>query len=112
MEPQAVNIVDGQEVMQVRQRPLPLYYLYSWLIQDKVFNGPQTTQKVIVVQMGSQRFCLVVDGLIGQEEVVIKPLGAMIASTPGFAGATITGDGSIALVLDIPSLIKRYASGY
>ncbi len=112
MNPQQINIVDGQEVMQVRQRPLPLYYLYSWLIQDKVFNGPQTTQKVIVVQMGSQRFCLVVDNLVGQEEVVIKPLGAMIARTPGFAGATITGDGSIALVLDMPSLIKRYASGY
>jgi len=112
MNPQEINIVDGQEVIQVRQRPLPLYYLYSWLIQDKAFNGPQNTQKIIVVQMGSQRFCLVVDNLLGQEEVVIKPLGTMIASTPGFAGATITGDGNIALVLDMPSLIKRYASGY
>ncbi len=112
MRAEQINIVDGQEVMRVRDKPLPLFYLHSWLVQDSVFDGPKDFHKVIVVQMGSQQFCLVVDHLIGQEEVVIKPLGAMLAETPGFAGATITGDGSIALVLDIPSLIKRYAVGY
>jgi len=112
MVPDEINHVDGQEVMLVRNKPLPLYYLHSWLVNDSVFEGPQTSHKVIVVQMGSQKFCLVVDHLLGQEEVVIKPLGAMLTDTPGFAGATITGDGSIALVLDMPSLIKRYASAY
>jgi two-component system chemotaxis sensor kinase CheA len=51
----------------------------------------------------------VVDQLIGQEEVVIKPLGKMLQGTPGMAGATITGDGRIALILDVPSMLKRYA---
>jgi len=110
MVPEEINHVDGQEVILVRNKPLPLYYLHSWLANDSVFEGPQASHKVIVVQMGSQKFCLVVDHLLGQEEVVIKPLGAMLTNTPGFAGATITGDGSIALVLDMPSLIKRYAS--
>ena len=72
----------------------------------------ETDQKVIVVQMRNQQFCLVVDHIIGQEEVVIKPLGTMLYSTPGFSGATITGDGGIALILDIPSLMNAYASGY
>lgn len=110
MKPDEISHVDGQEVLLVRNRPLPLYYLHSWLVNDSVFEGPQASHKVIVVQMGSQKFCLVVDHLLGQEEVVIKPLGAMLTDTPGFAGATITGDGSIALVLDMPSLIKHYAS--
>jgi len=110
MVPEEINHVDCQEVILVRNKPLPLYYLHSWLVNDSVFEGPQASHKVIVVQMGSQKFCLVVDHLLGQEEVVIKPLGAMLTNTPGFAGATITGDGSIALVLDMPSLIKRYAS--
>ena len=110
MEPQAIKQVDGQEVIRVRDRTLPLYSLYKWLVRDKLFEGPKPEHKVIVVQMGSQQFCLLVDHLIGQEEVVIKPLGCMIADTPGFAGATITGDGSIALVLDMPSLMKRYAA--
>ena len=60
--------------------------------------------------MGGTRFCLVVDRIVGQEEVVIKPLGTMLNATPGFSGATITGDGSIALVLDMPSLMGAYAS--
>lgn len=110
MEPQNINVIDGQEVIRVRDKPLPLFYLHPWLVRDAEFGGPQLTQKVIVVQMGNQRFCLVVDHIAGQEEVVIKPLGNMLANTPGFAGATITGDGSIALILDISSLMSAYAA--
>ena len=110
MEPQNINVIDGQEVIRVRDKPLPLFYLHPWLVRDAEFGGPQLTQKVIVVQMGNQRFCLVVDHIAGQEEVVIKPLGNMLANTPGFAGATITGDGSIALILDISSLMGAYAA--
>jgi two-component system chemotaxis sensor kinase CheA len=47
---------------------------------------------------------------VGQEEVVIKPLGKMLQGTPGMSGATITGDGRIALILDVPSMLKRYAA--
>ena len=46
--------------------------------------------------------------IVGQEEVVIKPLGKSLQGTPGMAGATITSDGKIALILDIPSLLKHY----
>ena len=50
---------------------------------------------------------------IGQEEVVIKPLGALVQGTKGLAGATITGDGRIALIIDFPELINAYAGkGY
>jgi two-component system chemotaxis sensor kinase CheA len=52
----------------------------------------------------------VVSQVLGQEEVVIKPLGAMLHGLPGFAGATITGDGRIALILDMPTLLKAYGS--
>ncbi|HCW91974.1 MAG TPA: hypothetical protein DHU56_18300, partial [Marinobacter sp.] len=45
---------------------------------------------------------------IGQEEVVIKPLGRILHGTPGMAGATITGDGRIALIIDVPSLLQTY----
>ncbi len=110
MEPDNINLVDDREVMRVRGETLPLYYLYPWLVRNNDFNGPETHQKVIVVKMGSLRFCLVVDQIVGQEEVVIKPLGAMLKSTAGFAGATITGDGNIALVLDMPSLMKKYTT--
>ena len=64
---------------------------------------------VVIVHVGTQQIGFVVDQLIGQEEVVIKPLGAMLQGTHGMSGATITGDGKIALILDVPSLMKAYA---
>jgi len=110
MQPDQINVIDGQHVIRVRDKPLPLFYLNPWLLQHEQFDGPQESQKVIVVQMGNQRFCLVVDHIAGQEEVVIKPLGTMLSNTQGFSGATITGDGSIALIIDVPSLMDAYAA--
>jgi len=106
-----INVVDGQDVIRVRDQTLPLFYLYPWLVRTNSFDGPKNDHKVLVVQMGSDRICLVVDQIIGQEEVVIKPLGKILNVVPGFSGATITGDGRIALVLDMPSLMNTYASG-
>lgn len=110
MEKDWINHVDGQEVMRVRDKTLPLFYLRPWLVKNQYFDESAAGCKVVVVQMGTKRFCLVVDSIVGQEEVVIKPLGAMLTTTPGFSGATITGDGSIALVLDMPSLMGKYAT--
>ncbi|VAW79301.1 Signal transduction histidine kinase CheA, partial [hydrothermal vent metagenome] len=69
-----------------------------------------TVNHVVVVNVGSQKVGFVVEQLVGQEEVVIKPLGAFLQGLAGFAGATITGDGRIALILDVPSLMKAYSS--
>jgi len=62
----------------------------------------------VVVNAGGKQIGFVVDQLIGQEEVVIKPLGAKLQGLAGLAGATITGDGQIALILDVPGLMNRY----
>jgi two-component system chemotaxis sensor kinase CheA len=103
------NIVDGQEVVTVRDKALPLFYLKNWLVNGMPSETGNDSAHVVIVSVGTQRVGFVVDQLIGQEEVVIKPLGQMLHGTPGMAGATITGDGRIALILDVPSLLKRYA---
>lgn len=103
------NHVDDQEVIMVRNQALPLYYLRRWLARSDAPKVNRETQHVVVVFVGNRRVGFVVDSLIGQEEVVIKPLGASLHGLPGFAGATITGDGGIALILDVPSLLKAYA---
>jgi len=104
------NIVDGQEVVVVREKPVPLFHLKRWLIKGEAYAKADETAHVVVVSVGTKRVGFVVDQLIGQEEVVIKPLGKMLHGTAGMAGATITGDGRIALILDIPSMLTRYAS--
>ncbi|MBG5607188.1 chemotaxis protein CheA [Pseudomonas aeruginosa] len=102
------NVVDGQEVVIVRDKALPLFYLKRWLVPSAA-HEEQGEGHVVILSVGTQRIGFVVDQLVGQEEVVIKPLGKMLQGTPGMAGATITVDGRIALILDVPSMLKRYA---
>ncbi len=103
------NVVDGQEVVIVRDKALPLFYLKRWLVASAA-HEEQHEGHVVILSVGTQRIGFVVDQLVGQEEVVIKPLGKMLQGTPGMSGATITGDGRIALILDVPSMLKRYAA--
>lgn len=107
------HVVDGQKTIMVRKKTLPLFYLRKWLASSFNPSGKPEIEHVVIVNVGTQRVGFVVDQLIGQEEVVIKPLGALLQGTKGLAGATITGDGRIALIIDFPELMNTYANrGY
>lgn len=104
------NVVDGQLVIMVRGKALPVFFLGEWLVNDPYYVlDKKKIGHVVVVNAGGRHIGFVVDQLIGQEEVVIKPLGAKLQGLDGLAGATITGDGKIALILDVPGLMHRYA---
>ncbi len=103
------NRIDGQEVIMLRDQPLPLYFIKDWLVNGANCKPHPDRGHVVVVTVGNQKAGFVVEQLIGQEEVVIKPLGKMLQGTKGLSGATITGDGEIALILDVPSLMSAYA---
>lgn len=104
------NIVNNQLTIVIRDKAIPLFYLSDWLAPNKpsVEKG-KGVGHVVIVQLGVQQVAFVVDALLGQEEVVIKALDKLLSGTPGMAGATITSDGGIALILDLPSLLKHYA---
>lgn len=102
------KMVDGQLTIIVRDKAIPLFFLQEWLIRGGRGNRTESGH-VVIVQVGQKQIGFVVDNLIGQEEVVIKPLDNLLHGTPGMAGATITSDGGIALILDIPGLLKHYA---
>ena len=102
------NTIDGQTVIMVREKPLPLFYLTRWLVQGCEYDELPEQGHVVVVHVGTKKVGFVVNELIGQEEVVIKPLGSLLQGTDGLAGATITGDGQIALIVDIPSLMSAH----
>ncbi|MTJ01040.1 chemotaxis protein CheA [Idiomarina piscisalsi] len=103
------NTVDGQLTLIVRDRAIPLFFLEHWLVRNPDRSSRNENGHVVVVQIGNQQVGFVVDALIGQEEVVIKPLDKLLQGTPGMAGATITSDGGIALIIDVPSMLKYYA---
>lgn len=104
-----ISVVDGKPVIVIREQALPLLHVGDWLVKgyDKQKSHSQMAH-VVVVNVGSQQLGFVVDQLVGQEEVVIKPLGAFLHGTKGLAGATITGNGKIALILDVPGLVMQY----
>lgn len=101
------NIVDGRECIVVREKVFPLFHIKRWLVRSAGEAEPENAH-VVIVAMGTKQVGFVVDQLVGQEEVVIKPLGRALQGTPGMAGATITGDGRIALIIDVPSLLQHY----
>jgi two-component system chemotaxis sensor kinase CheA len=92
---------DGQAVLDRQSHTLPLVDLRHWLQVDPVMTPLLT---IVVLQMGEQRFGLIVDQVRGREEVVIKPLPRAVRGLPGYAGATLIGDGRMALILDVDGL--------
>lgn len=101
------NKIDGQMMVRLRDRSIPLLFLSEWLAPHQTKES-YVGDKVVIVSVGNQRAGLVVNQVNGQEEVVIKPLGVMLKKVRGYAGATITGNGSIALILDLPGVVERF----
>lgn len=103
-----IKSVNGQAVLNLRERILPLLDL------GQAFHIPNARETeecyVVVVAVGERRFGVVVDRLRAQEEVVIKSLGEYLANVKGVAGATITGDGKVVLILDMADLVGEVKS--
>ena len=98
-----VNWFDGRAALDRRSHTLSLLDLRHWLGQPAL-DGPLLT--IVVLQRGDSRFGLVVDEVRGREEVVIKALPRALRGLPGYAGATLIGDGRLALILDVDALKK------
>ena len=104
IRPSEVKIIDGYEVFNVRKDVVSLMRL------SRLFGieaGESTNYLyVVVVGSGDKKMGLVVDALIGEEDVVIKPLKDQYTATPGIAGATILGDGRVSLIVDVSQLLE------
>lgn len=101
--PEQIKMVQKHEVFLLRDMVLPLIRC-SRLLEVPTANQQNSEEFVVVVHKGAQRLGLVVDELVGQQEIVIKPLGNLLAGIPGIAGATILGNGQVATILDINNL--------
>jgi two-component system, chemotaxis family, sensor kinase CheA len=122
IDPTHVHRVEGSEVLWLRDETLPLLRL------DQIFAvparaggaqgggtplsnvGTDDSRKVVILGVAEKRFALKVDHLIGQESTVIKPLGSYLHGCSSLAGATISGDGQVRLVLDPNGLLENVKS--
>ncbi len=104
----AMRVVDGLNTIVIRDKAVPLFFLRQWFENAPIDDYIHGKAHIVLVQ-ASSLVGFVVDELVGQEEVVIKPLDNILRHTPGMAGATVTSDGGIALILDVPGLLRAYA---
>jgi two-component system chemotaxis sensor kinase CheA len=102
-----VSHVQGRPIIQWRDQALPLLPLREFFADDRRVGAPPDGVKpaIVVVAWGQQRVGLGVDGLIGKQEIVVKPLGGIVGSVPGLSGCTVLGDGRVALIVDVPGLM-------
>jgi len=108
-----INIVQHQEVTLLRGDVLPIIRLRNVLSvptteeEQKAIDAKEEEISIVVCASGEKRAGFMVDELLGQQEIVIKSLGNLLGGLPGIMGATMRGDGSIALILDIPSFFQK-----
>ncbi len=108
LDPHAIRTVEGREVMTLRGGTLPLCRLQGlFRLSDGHSGGRTQRQFVVVSQLGARRIGLVVDLLLGQQDIVIKALGRSLRQVRGFSGATDLGDQSVTLVLDTPQILEE-----
>jgi two-component system chemotaxis sensor kinase CheA len=101
-----VRTVEAREVLTVRGASLPICRL-ARLFSLPAVERHRKASFVVIAQVGARRLGFVVDELVGQQDIVIKPLGKSLKAVRGFAGATELGDQRIALVLDVAALIEE-----
>jgi two-component system chemotaxis sensor kinase CheA len=103
IKPSEIKMIDNYEVFNVRNDVVSLIRL------NRLFRIPSEDRKdyhfIVIVGSGDKRMGLMVDSLIGEEDVVIKPLRDRYTNSPGIAGATILGDGTVSLIIDVSQLL-------
>ena len=100
-----IHEVNNREVIKVRDQILPLVHLSHLFHAHRSHNGKNL--RVVIVQSTVGKMGIVVDSLMGQQDIVIKALDDYLGKSTGVAGATILGDGRVVLILDVPTLMEQ-----
>ncbi len=100
-----IQIVQSREVVVIRGEIIPIVWLKE-VFQLSVDDEKENIH-VVIVKVGNKKFGLVVDGLLGQDDIVIKSLGKLLKDVNEFSGAAILGDGSISLILEIANIVHQ-----
>jgi two-component system chemotaxis sensor kinase CheA len=121
LEDVVVSKIKGHPTIRWRDQALPLIHLREFYADSRLADAPSCGAKpvadalpwegaAVVVSWGKLRAGLIVDRLVGKQDVVAKSLGSIVGNVPGVSGCTIMGDGRVALIVDVPGLISTAIS--
>lgn len=105
MPPESIQTIKGDSVVVIRERVLPIVSLHDHFHIPRM-GQIKKQQPIVVVGIGEKRFAIEVDELIGNQEIVVKNLGTYVGKAEGISGATILGDGRVALILEVAGISK------
>ncbi|WP_172201720.1 chemotaxis protein CheW [Campylobacter sp. RM16188] len=100
-----IYTIDGKNVLRLRDEVLSLVKLSDIFGVKQVFDGGEQTY-VVIIGVAEAKLGIIVDSLVGQEEIVIKSMGDYLQNIPGIAGATIRGDGRVTLIIDVAAMME------
>ena len=100
-----IYTIDGKNVLRLRDEVLSLVRLSDVFGVEKAFDGGDQTY-VVIIGVAEAKLGIIVDTLVGQEEIVIKSMGDYLQNIPGIAGATIRGDGRVTLIIDVGAMME------
>ena len=109
--PEEIKTVEGRDVIHIRNRVFPVIRLGE-LVTGCTNERPVDWQYIVIIAVGDKTFGVLVDKLHGQEEIVMKSMGEYLKGTEGIAGACITGDGNVILILDVCGLLESLQQEY
>ncbi len=102
--PEEIQTVEGRSVLRLRDEVLSLVHLADIFDVERIFDMGEHAY-VVIIGLAESKIGVIVDSLVGQEEIVIKSLGEYLKNIPGIAGATIRGDGRVTLIIDVGALM-------
>lgn len=109
IDAEEVKTVNQNPVLRLRDQVMPLLWLSDLFRVPREEGASEARRYVVVLGIAEKRVGLVVDSLVGEEEVVIKNLGTYLSDVPGIAGATIRGDGRVTLIVDVTQVLELAA---
>ena len=106
VDPESVHQGDAGEILHIREEVIPIGRLWKVFKLGEEQVAEDGRLRVVILAVGDKKIGLVVDDFLGQEETVIKPLGAYFGHVAGVAGSTITGEGNVRLILDPAGIVE------
>jgi two-component system chemotaxis sensor kinase CheA len=108
LDQEQADSVDGRNIANVRGDLIPYINLRKWFRSN---DKESDIQQIVITNREGHRVGFVVDYVVGEHQTVIKSLGKVYRKVDGISGATILGDGTVALILDLPAIIKKVEAG-
>lgn len=103
-----IQNVNGQAMVKIREQSIPLFWATD-MFGFQESRVPKESMVVMMIGIAEKRIGLIVDKLIGNQEIVIKSMGSYVGKIPAISGSTILGDGKVALILDVADIFQMFS---